>query len=485
MVEETGASVLDACTARDLASARRPEAAQDLSETGARLFQALFHGAVREIYLLSKGRSESVPDQGLRIRLILPLDTDDAALLQALPWELLYCPQTDDFLATNVLTPVVRQLAIPWASSSLRRAVEPRLRILIAVAAPRGTAALDDADERARILEAWGRREGVEIDVLTSATLIGLREKLRSQHYQVLHFIGHGSVDPGSGKGRLLFETPSGGIDFVSGKLFADAVRESRELRLVFLSSCSSAASSFRAGQDPLVGVAAALVRRGIPAAIAMQFPVSDAAARVFSEAVYRSLARGSSLEAAVGDGRFALLARSESWEWLTPVLVTARSGSEIFEPLVSPVEEPPSRVDQNLAKIRELLASGSYQPARQVIEACLEKAPDSADLHYYRALAVLAGRRPNALRLEEVRLVVTGASTAVNLGAPAAHLYCLLAHLYRDFYRENGFVEPKPGYADLLRSAASSPREPARLNELIRLAPGAQTVVDDAGGIV
>lgn len=485
MLEEAGSSLWSS-SARDLASPRSSpgwrEPVRDLREIGGRLFRSLFHEAIREIYLLSKGRSESAPDQGLRIRLILPVEGADAALLQALPWELLYCRQTDDFLATNVLTPVVRQLAIPWASSSIRRHSEARPRILIAVAAPRGTESLDDADERARILQAWGRREGAEVDLLPSATLIGLREVLRSQHYQVLHFIGHGSLDAGSGTGRLLFETPSGEIDFVSGRLFADAIRESRELRLVFLNSCNSAATARHSGQDPLVGVAAAIVRRGVPAAIAMQFPVSDGAARAFSEAVYRSLARGSSLEAAVGDGRFAIRAHSESWEWLTPVLVTARSGSEIFEPLCAPPETSLSRPEENLSRIKALLATGSYQPARQVIEACLEKAPESADLHYYRALALLAGRRPNALKLEELKLVEASAASAVSaarLESPAAHHYLLLAFLYKDFYLENCLVAPAPGYPALVRSAAGSPMQPARLNELVRLAPGAKAVVD------
>jgi hypothetical protein len=452
---------------------------QDLQETGARLFRALFHEAVREIYLLSKGRSESTPDRGLRIRLVLPVDTPDSALLQSLPWELLYCEHTDDFLARNVLTPVVRQLVIPWASSSFQSAVGERIRILIVVASPRGSDSLDEAAERARILEAWCRREGVEVEVLLKATLIALRERLRSEHYHVIHFIGHGRFDAEAGAGYLLFETPDRGPHLVSGRLLAEALRESGELRFVFLNACNSGELGYRPTHNPLLGAAAALVRRGVPAVLAMQFPISDEAAKVFSEAVYRSLARGSSMEAAVGDGRFAIhQANPESWEWITPVLFTALSGSQIFQPLCSPTQESTSQWEEAVSTLGGLLAAGSHERARQLIEACLEKGLDSADLHYYRALALLAGRRPGSLKPGEIKAVEASATHAAQCDDYAAHHLCLLAFLYEDFYMDNYLVVPAPGYEELLRRAAASPMQPARLDELSRLVPGAKAVV-------
>ncbi|HET9228037.1 MAG TPA: CHAT domain-containing protein, partial [Thermoanaerobaculia bacterium] len=217
-----------------------------LAETGGRLFRALFHEAVREVYLLCKGRSESAPDHGLRVRLVLPIDTPDSALLQALPWELLYCEQTDDYLARSELTPVIRQLAIPWTSSAFVGPPPERLRMLIAVASPRGVEALEDADEQGRILDAWCKQEHVDVELLPNATLSGLREELRSRHCHVLHFIGHGGFDAGAGVGALLFETADGRPHHVSGKLLAEALKGSRELRLIFLNACETGLLAWR-----------------------------------------------------------------------------------------------------------------------------------------------------------------------------------------------------------------------------------------------
>jgi len=144
--------------------------------------------------------------------------------------------------------------------------------------------------------------------------------------------------------------TRDGEPDFVPGSQLAETLRASRELRLVFLNSCESAQVGHRPGQDPLLGLAAALVRGGMPAVIAMQFPVSDEAARVFSEAVYRSLAHGNPLDAAVADGRLALYREKPgSWEWITPVLVTALSESEVFRPLCTVEEARAAAREQNV----------------------------------------------------------------------------------------------------------------------------------------
>ena len=445
-----------------------------LPETGARLFDALFYDTVREIFLMCRGRTESHPDRGLRIRLLLPAETGDLALLQALPWELLYCAQTRDFLARNVLTPVVRQLVIPQVSSSFPQPPTDRVRILIVVATPSDVDHLNEADERARILKAWCEQQGVEVEV--RRTLAGIYEALREKHCQVVHFIAHGIFEPETGVGSLLLETSRGEPHAVSGELLAETLQASRELRMVFLNSCESVSMSHHPGQDPLLGAAAALIRRDVPVVIAMQFPISDFAARIFSEAVYRSLARGSSIDEAVGDGRLALhQADDHSWEWITPVLMTG-SGAEVLRPLV---KVRSSRGEEAVARIGKLLAARSYGRARQETEACLGESPDLADLHYYLALAVLGDRRPRFLKVEDFRQIESAARRVLELDGCAAHHLCFLAFLYKDFFLENYLVCPEPGYQALLGRAAALPLHTAKLDELIHLVPASRSVVD------
>jgi hypothetical protein len=485
LIEEIGLGVLqsrsgDSASARDLRIRSPRSVSRSLVETGGQLFRALFHETLREVYLLCKGRSESAPDRGLRIRLVLPIDTPDSALLQALPWELLYCEQTDDYLARSELTPVVRQLVIPWAASSFAGSPPERLRILIAVASPHGSNPLDDVDERGRILKAWCEQEQVEVELLQMATLSGLREQLRSKHYHVLHFIGHGSFDAEAGVGTLLFETSTRKPHPVSGTLLAEALKGSRELRLVFLNACKTGLLPWLPGQDPLLGTAAALVRRGVPAVVANQFPISDSAARIFSEAVYRSLARGGSLEAAVGDGRFAIHQEdTSSWEWITPTLFTALSGADVFKPLCAPPRTRAPSPEAALSQVGYLLANGAYEAAREKIESARAAGAESADLHYYLALALLRGRRPRSLKLEDIRPIVADASRSSSMPDCAAHHHFFLAFLYKDFYLGNYLVPPEPGYEALLKRAATLPLNVERLDELARLVPWTKTVLD------
>ncbi len=467
--------------ARDLVrlSAARRRFPAGYRETGARLFRALFHEDVRENYLLSRGRSEALPDRGLRIRLVLPAESGDLALLQALPWELLYCEETGDFLARNVLTPLVRQLAIPKVSSALSADGGGGVRILVAVANPEGSVPLAEADERARIVAACARQRGAEVRLLRATTLTGLYEAVRSEHFQVVHFIAHGDFDAEAGEGHLLLETAERRPFAVPGPVLAETLRASRELRLVFLNSCETARQAHLPGQDPLLGTAAALVRRGVPAVLAMQFPISDPVALTFSEAVYRSLMRGSALDAAVADGRLALYqADPDSWEWITPVLLTALSEASLLRPLCAAAEDRITRREETLARAAALLGAGDYAAARRLLELSLDGAAESADLHYYLALALLGGRRPKYLKVAEAQEIEGHARRALSLADCAAHHVCLLALLRRDFYLENHLVSPEPRFEELLARAAAAPILADKLGELALLAPGAREVM-------
>lgn len=451
-----------------------------LKDVGIHLFRALFPGTLHERYLQNRGRTEATPDRGLRIRIVLPVETADAGLLQALPWELLHCEQSQDFLARNVLTPVVRQIGVPGVSPSISLPATPQIRILIAVANPRGMAPLRDADERARILEAWCRQEKVEVKVLKAATLRNLYEALRSNHYQVVHFIAHGCFDSASGIGSLILETTEGDSHVVAGGVLAETLRASRELRLVFLNSCESAQIGYRVGQNPLLGTTAALVHRGVPAVLAMRFPIADQAAAGFSEAVYRSLARGSSLEAAVTDGRLALLHAAEAgWEWATPVLTTALAEPSVFWPLCKAEDDRTVREVMEISRAIRLMISGAYDQATLVLNDCLEKEPDLAEVHYCLALARLRGRRPRDLKLSDLRPIEAAARRVLGSDGCAAHHLCFLAFLQQDFYKENYLLAPEPGCETLLKRAASLGPEPTKLRELVRLVPWASALAE------
>ena len=313
-----------------------PEADLSPLEVGDRLFRALFSANVLETFLKSLGRAESRPDAGLRIRLVL----DPAAPeIGALPWELLYRADTRDFLGCNPLTPLVRYLEVPRLAAPAPLA--DALRILVVAASPRDQDALDLGEERQRLLAAWGKEEErVAIEFLDQPTLLGLRTRLMSQPYHVLHFMGHGDFDPRTGEGVLLFEDAQRNSAPVSGRLLAEAVKDSRWLRLVLLNACDTAQLPRRRGQDPFSGVASALLLGGVPAVIAMQYPISDDAALVFSQQFYAALAAGFPVDSAAAEARLALrLSLPDSWEWATPALYMSVPDGRILRP-AAPAED-------------------------------------------------------------------------------------------------------------------------------------------------
>ena len=105
-------------------------------------------------------------------------------------------------------------------------------------------------------------------------------------------------------------------------------------LRLVVLNACKSATTALRSGEHPFAGIATALIREGVPAVVAMQFPISDKAAIIFSQTFYQRLAMGFPVDGAVAEARKILYSGDrEQPEWATPVLYLRARDGMLFEP--------------------------------------------------------------------------------------------------------------------------------------------------------
>lgn len=299
-------------------------------EIGARLYHALFAGQVGDLYSRSLGLA------GGRLRLVLRFQLDEKdprlSLLHSLPWELVYEPDARDFLGLSRLTPIVRFLDVPRPAPPLP--LPSPLRILVAPAAPDGHAPLHLDTERQEILDAWEVSPGVDVVVRDLAGSGALRNVLLKETFHVLHFMGHGEVDPVTGTGVLFFAGPDGARVKVSGETLATVLKDLGNLRLVFLNACESGRTPEGAEVDPFAGVATALVLGGLPAVIGMQLPILDDAAILFSRTVYDRLAAGDPLDAAITEGRQALHStRPETVEWAIPVLFTRVADGRIFAP--------------------------------------------------------------------------------------------------------------------------------------------------------
>jgi hypothetical protein len=165
----------------------------------------------------------------------------------------------------------------------------------------------------------------------------------------VVHFIGHGDFDISRDEGAIYLTREDGRPDMVEAGQLVDLLNEARPMpRLVVLNSCSSAATGVN---DLFAGTAAALVRGGVSAVAAMQWPISDAAACAFARGFYTAIAHGRGVDDATRSGRVAIVGtHSRTLEWVTPVMYLRGRDSRLFildprsRPSTVPVSAPPPR---------------------------------------------------------------------------------------------------------------------------------------------
>jgi hypothetical protein len=327
-----------------------PERLTPPEVVGGQLFEALFSGRVRSLFERSLGMLYEQPDVGLRIKLCIdPDEAPELARIAGLPWEYLYRQDTRDFLSLSMRTPVVRYLEVPRPTEPLR--LDGLLRVLFVLASPNDQAALDLEGEKQRVEKALGpqRESGhVEFEFVEGAgTMEALRRKLDEHSFHVIHFMGHGDFDSRSGEGLLCFETADRETDRLSARKLMTLLGDYRSVRLVFLNACQTAVMASEGEHyDAFMGVAPALVMGGVTAVIAMQFPISDEAAQLFSGELYSQLAGGAPVDEAVSKARQAVQVGTNGQEWGTPVLFMRAPDGRIFDapslpprPQLSPIE--------------------------------------------------------------------------------------------------------------------------------------------------
>jgi hypothetical protein len=164
-------------------------------------------------------------------------------------------------------------------------------------------------------------------------------EDALTREAHVFHFAGHGQFvgEMGmtygslSGKGFIVLlqdTTNRQPILFPVERLALNLV--GRGVRLAVLGACEAGR---RDQVNTWTGIAPALIRAGIPAVVGMQYTIRDENAIAFSRRFYNALAAGQSIDAAVTDGRLAILNRSDENErdWGVPVVYLRTDEGVLF----------------------------------------------------------------------------------------------------------------------------------------------------------
>jgi tetratricopeptide (TPR) repeat protein len=360
-----------------------PPQVRKMHEFGQALFESVFHGEVRDRLRASLSEA-SQQGAGLRIRLRLA----DVPELGNLPWEFIYDPSLNRFLALSVETPLVRYLETPQIIQPLT--VRPPLRILAMICGPIDYPKLDverEWENLQRSLDGLQSRGLVHLQRLSPPTLPVLQQQLRREQYHIFHFVGHGVFSKRDQDGFLLLESEQRGGHRLSGRDLGTLLHDHRPLRLVVLNACEGARASL---EDQFAGTAQSLIQQGIPAVIAMQFRITDQASITLAHEFYGALADGYPVDAALTEARKAIKTQGNELEWGTPVLYMRSPDGRIFDvtqlPVAAaqpaPVADPQeaARQERLYTEALETFYLGKWAEAFQKFQAIVDANPGHKD---------------------------------------------------------------------------------------------------------
>lgn len=320
-----------------------PERFSDLRrQLGVPLFERLFVAAVgraffRSLDLLELQLSEG-EDCTLRLRLQFgrpserspwddPKLARDLARLASIPWEYLCHPELGNFLALQGTIAIVRR--IDTRRINTFRPVNPPIRVLVVSCQPTNCRRLDLPEERHEIAKSLELSDAFEPEFLIDPDLAAVEKRMETFKPHILHFMGHGSFWQEKGEGHLCFVGPDGRAERVTARQIGERLGRFRTLRLAVLNACRSGEIQREESSEAFSATATALLAQGVPAVLAMQFPIYDDAALEFSRAFYGALPAQESIETAVWMGRRAV--DEISWEFGTPALYLQGQDGHLF----------------------------------------------------------------------------------------------------------------------------------------------------------
>lgn len=231
---------------------------------------------------------------------------EEASRLEVLPWEALH--DGAEFIAAGAKTTMTR-LPLDVLPQSLLQPIAPPMKLFGLFASSldlQDHERLNTEREKEILLEAINDPAGqgrISADFEDEAKPEILARSLR-EGYHILHFAGHG-ISPRDG-GGLLLEDAEGKKRPTTIADVLEAVEGGLDgLRLAVFSGCQTARTLHTGAFSDL---SRALLRRHVPAVIAMQFSITDEGGLKLAEVLYNEIAKGIELERAVHAARRALL---------------------------------------------------------------------------------------------------------------------------------------------------------------------------------
>ncbi|NEP12088.1 MAG: CHAT domain-containing protein [Symploca sp. SIO2C1] len=299
----------------------------NLVSLGQQLYHALFQERLRDSWMMAQAIAQN-QHKVLRLRLGLR-----GTSLPRLPWEVLHA--VDRPLATGTDIVFSRYelgtgLTIPFRKPP-SRANQP-LKILMVISGPSDQESLELLQEANHLKEELQSRfshesPAIELTILSQPGREQLTQALEQGQYQVFHYAGHSNLGDAGGNVYLvsnktgLTETLNG--DDLAGLLVNNGVQ------LAVFNSCRGAytATSDDPENPQERNLAEALVKRGIPAVIAMAERIPDEVSLSLTRLLYRNLNQGYPIDLSLSRARQGLISAygSNQLYWALPVLYLHR----------------------------------------------------------------------------------------------------------------------------------------------------------------
>ncbi|NJK66881.1 MAG: CHAT domain-containing protein [Microcoleus sp. CSU_2_2] len=301
--------------------------APNLVALGQQLYNGLFQGNLRDSWTCARGIAQHRREV-LQLRLGLK-----GRGLPRLPWEVLHAG--DRPLATG--TDVIFSRYQPGTSLFKQTRILPStgpIKILMAIASPSDRDSLQLKREVLHLQQELQNRAAhptkntlhapeIQLTILEQPDREQLTQALEQGHYQVLHYAGHSNL--GSRGGELyLVSSRTGLTETLSGDDLAGLL-VNNGIQMAVFNSCRGAYGdpSDLADNSPERNLTEALVKRGIPAVLAMAESIPDDVALTLTRLFYRNLNQGYPVDHSLSRARAGLISAYGSHQlyWALPIL--------------------------------------------------------------------------------------------------------------------------------------------------------------------
>ena len=295
-----------------------PEAVS-LSALGQQLYNALFQGSIRDSWIAAQGIAQNQQDI-LRLRLGLK---DDRTI--RLPWEVLNAGSRPLSTGTDVVFSRFHagQMTPCFSSGTMGQP----LRILMVLSAPTDQDRLQLHEEAQHLQNELGHdlalpnAPEIELTLLEQPGREQLTQSLEQGNYDILHYAGHSGWGAAGGD-LYLVNRRTGLTEPLSGEDLAGLL-VNNGVRMAVFNSCRGVRAATLESTGALDNLADALLRRGVPAILAMAERIPDDVALILSRLFYRNLKQGYPIDLSLNRARQGLLSSygSNQLYWALPIL--------------------------------------------------------------------------------------------------------------------------------------------------------------------